>query len=206
MVIGAEFKVLGGEFGGDRLGLESDFVEVAFVFGNSEVGIESFNLIKSPGVVKEVAVAESVFETISGKGRNIVVGDRVDVVVRDFAGEDTVFFELFIDSFGIANNLAGVFFDGLLGFGVAVHIVDSVFEGGGGDVVEEAGEGLFFIVSEAPDNQGDTDAVLEDGAEMGEIVEGAIIHADHADAGEALELGSGDVFEEPGREFRAEDF
>ncbi len=41
---------------------------------------------------------------------------------------------------------------------------------------------------------------------MGEIVEGAVIHAHHADAREALEFGGGDVFEKPGGELGTEDF
>lgn len=128
VVVGGKFEILCGELGGDRLSLESDFFEVALVFGDGEVGVESFNLVKGPGVVEEVAVAESIFETVGGERRDIVVGDGIDVIVGDFAGEDAVFLELFIDGFGIANNFAGVFFDGFLGFGVAVHIVDSVLE------------------------------------------------------------------------------
>lgn len=204
VIVGGKFKVFGGELSSDRRGLEGDFVEVTFVFGDSEVGIESFNLVESPSSVEEVAVAKSVFETVGGEAGNVVVGEREDMVIGDFAGEDAVLFELLVDGFGIANNLVGVFFDGFLGFGVAVHVVDSVFERGRGNVVEEPGEGLFFVVSEAPNNQGDANAVLEDGAKVGEVVEGAIIHADHADTREALEFGGGDIFEEPGGEFGAE--
>lgn len=128
------------------------------------------------------------------------------MIIGDFAGEDAIFFELFIDGFGITDDFTSVFFDGLLGFGIAAHVVDAVLESGRGDIVEKTGESLFFVASETPDDEGDADAMLENGAEMGEIIEGAIVHADHADAGEALELGSGDVFEEPGRELGREDF
>lgn len=138
--------------------------------------------------------------------RNVVIGNGEEMVVGDFAGEDAVFFELFVDSFGIADDFAGVLFDGFLGLGIAVHVINGVFEGGRGDVVEEASEGLFFVVSKLPNNEGDANAVRKNGIKVGKIIETAIVEADHADAGEALEFGGGDVFEKPSGEFGAEDF
>ncbi len=49
-----------------------------------------------------------------------------------------------------------------MSFGVAVHVIDAMLEGGGSDVVEKAGEGLLFIAGEIPDDESDADAVLED--------------------------------------------
>lgn len=138
--------------------------------------------------------------------RNVVIGNGEEMVVGDFAGEDAVFFELFVDSFGIADDFAGVLFDGFLGLGITVHVINGVLEGGRGDVVEEASEGLFFVVSKLPNNEGDANAVCKNGIEVGKIIEAAVVEADHADAGEALEFGGGDVFEKPSGEFGTEDF
>ena len=57
-----------------------------------------------------------------------------------------------------------------------------MFKGGRGDIVEKAGEGLFFVVGKTPDDEGDADAVGEDGIEVLEIVETIIVHRGHADA------------------------
>lgn len=72
--------------------------------------------------------------------------------------------------------------------------------------MEETGEGLLFVVGEAPDDESDADAVLENGAEVREVIEGAVIHTNHTDTREALKLGSGDVAEEPSRKLGAENF
>lgn len=93
--------------------------------------------------------------------RNVVIGNGEEMVVGDFAGKDAVFFELFVDGFGIANDFAGVLFDRFLGFGITVHVIDGVFEGGRGNVVEEASKGLFFVMGKLPNNEGDTDTVCK---------------------------------------------
>lgn len=202
-----EGEVLGGKFGSEVGGLETDFVEIIFILHKNEVSVKSFDLIKSPSIEQEMAVAEGVFEAISGEVGGFVVGDREEFVVGDFTRKDTVFFELAGDGFGFADDFAGVFLDGFLGFGITVHVVDSVFEGGRGNVMEETGEGLFFVLGEAPDDEGDTDTVLKNGVEVLELEDTAVIDAVyHADAGEALELGGDDVFQEPGRKIRTEDF
>lgn len=138
--------------------------------------------------------------------RNVVIGNGEEMIVGDFAGEDAVFFKLFVDGFGVANDFASVFFDRFLGLGITVHVINGVLEGGRGDVVEEASEGLFFVVSKLPNNEGDANAMRKNGIKVGKIIEAAIVEADHADAGEALEFGGGDVFEKPSGELRAEDF
>ncbi len=206
MIVGGKSEVISDEVSGDRGGLESDFVEIIFVFEDGEVGVESFDFVECPGVEKEETIGESIFETVGGEIRSFVVGEREEFVIGDFAGEDAVFFELAGDRFGIADDLSGAFFDGLLGFGVAVHVVDAVLESGGGDVVEESGEGLLLVAGEIPDDESNADAVRENGVEVLEVVNATIIYAvDHADAREALEFGGGDVFEKPGGEFGAED-
>lgn len=138
--------------------------------------------------------------------RNVVIGNGEEMIVGDFAGKDAVLFELFVDGFGIANDFAGVLFDRFLGFGVAIHVIDGVFEGGRGNVVEEASEGLFFVMGKLPNNEGDTNTVCKNGIEVGKIIEATIVEANHADAGETLKFGGGDVFEEPSGEFGTENF
>ncbi len=123
------------------------------------------------------------------------------MVVGDFAGEDTVFFELAADDTGIADDFAGVFFGGFLGFGIVVEVINSVLESGRGDIVEESSESGFLVVSEVPDDEGDAKAVLEDGIKGGEVIEGVVINCDHADVFEALHFGGREVFEKPGGEF-----
>lgn len=71
--------------------------------------------------------------------------------------------------------------------------------------MEEGGEGLAFVVGEAPDDERDADAVLKDGMESGEVIEAAVIKtAGHADGAETLHLRSGKIFQEPGRKFGRE--
>ena len=207
MVNGRKGEVFGGEVGGDRWSLEAEFVKVILIFEDGEVGVESFDFVERPGVEKEEAIGESIFEAVGGEIRSFVVGEREKFVIGDFAGEDAVFFELAGDGFGITDDLGCAFFDRFLGFGVAVHIVNAMLEGGSGDVVEEGCEGLLFIAGEVPDDESDADAVRENGVEVLEVVNATIIDAvDHADAGEALEFGGGDVFEKPGGELGTEDF
>jgi len=90
-------------------------------------------------------------------------------------------------------------------FGIVVHEIDSVLESGRSNIMEEASESLDFVVGEVPDDEGDADAVLEDGVEAGEVVESVVVDIDHADGTEALHLGSGDIFEQPGWEVGRED-
>lgn len=85
------------------------------------------------------------------------------------------------DDAGITDDFAGASLNGFLVFGIAVEIIDGVFEAGAGDIVEKTGESLDFIMSEIPNDEGDTDAVGKDGIEILEIIDGAIIHGGHAD-------------------------
>lgn len=126
------------------------------------------------------------------------------MVVGDFAGKDVVTAELAHNDAGIADDFAGAAFNGFLVFGVAVEEVNGVFETGGGDVVEEAGEGLFTVVGKMPDDEGDAEAVGENGVIILEFVEMGVVQADHTDMVKALDFGGGEVFEQPGREVGAE--
>ena len=62
-----EGEVLGGKFGSEVGGLETDFVEIIFILHKNEVSVKSFDLIKSPSIEQESTVAEGVFEAISGE-------------------------------------------------------------------------------------------------------------------------------------------
>lgn len=125
---------------GAELGIfEPDLVETIFVFKNSKVIVISFDLVEIPGVEEEETVAEVVFKAVGSEAWGRIVGDWVELVVRDFAGEDAVFFELAHDDAGVTDDLGGALFDGFLAFRVAVHVINDVFEGGGGDVMEETG-------------------------------------------------------------------
>ncbi len=69
-----------------------------------------------------------------------------------------------------------------------------------GDVVEESSKSLFLVVAEAPNNQGNTNAVRKSGNVVAEIVQTALIDAAGvSDTVQALHLGGSDVFEQPGR-------
>ena len=111
MIVGGKSEVISDEVSGDRGGLESDFVEIIFVFEDGEVGVEGFNLIKRPGVVEEISVTKSIFEAVGGKIRNVVVGDWIDMIIGNFARENVVFFELARNDFRVANDFAGIFLD-----------------------------------------------------------------------------------------------
>lgn len=152
VVDGGEGEILGGKVGGDFWGAEGDFVEVLFVLDDSKVLIETGDLVESPDVVMEVAVHEGVFETIGREIRKVVIGDGIEVVIGDFAGEDAVFFEKFHDGARIADDLSSAFLGRFLGFGIAIHKINTMLEGWRSDIVEEASEGLFFIMSKMPDD------------------------------------------------------
>lgn len=126
------------------------------------------------------------------------------MVVGDFAGKDVVAAELAHNGAGVADDFAGAAFNGFLVLGVAVEEVNGVLETGGGDVVEEAGEGLFAVVGKMPDDEGDAEAVGENGVVILEFVEMGIVQADHTDVIKTLDFGGGEVFEQPGGEVGAE--
>lgn len=46
--------------------------------------------------------------------------------------------------------------------GVAVEIIDGVFKARAGDVVEETGESLDFVMGEVPNDESDTDTMSKD--------------------------------------------
>lgn len=181
MIIGRENEITGGEFGSEFGIFETEFVEARFIAQDDDIIIETFDVGEIPGVIEEVAVRKSIFEAIGGEARDVIIGDREELIIGDFAREDAVFFELTSDDAGIADDLAGASLDGFLVFGIAIEIVDGVFEAGTRDVVEEASECLDFIVGEVPNDEGDADAMSEDGAEILEIIDGAIIHGGHTD-------------------------
>lgn len=117
------------------------------------------------------------------------------MVVGNFASENAVAFEPFDNDARIADNFASTRFDRFLVFGVAVEIVDTVFEGRRCNVVEKPSESLFLVVSEVPDDKRDTYAVREDIVEMFKVKNATIVEANHADARKTLHFWSGDVFE-----------
>lgn len=61
-------------------------------------------------------------------------------------------------------------------------------------------------MGKVPDNESDADTVSENRAEILETIDGAIIHGGHTDVFEALELGGGDILDEPSGEGGGEDF
>ena len=117
------------------------------------------------------------------------------MIVGNFAGEDMITAELAHDDAGVADDFAGATFDRFLVFGVAVEKIDDVFEARGGDVVKKAGEGLFAVVGETPDDEGDAEAMGKDRVEILEFVEMGVVKADHADVVKTLDFGGGEVFE-----------
>ena len=159
-------------------------------------------MVEGPGLVGEVTVGEGVFEAVGGETRDIVVDDGEEAAVRNFAGEDAVTFELAHDAARVADDFAGAFFGGLLGLVVAVEKVDAMLEGGGGDIVEEGGKSLTFVMGKAPSDECDTDAVVEDGVGVSEIINAALVNATvGSNARKTLNFGGGDVLEEPSWEF-----
>ena len=127
------------------------------------------------------------------------------MIIGDFTRENAVFLELLHEDARVADDLLGLRFERFLLLGIAVHIVDTVLESRGGDVMEEAGESLFLVACEFPDDEGDTDAVLEDVVEAGKLVEGIVVDIDHADGAKTLHFGSSDIAEEPSGEIGGED-
>lgn len=175
---------------------EGEFVDIVLVFEDDDIVDETFDLVESPGVVEKIAIGESVFETIGGKIGNIIVNEREEATVGDFASEDAIALELAHNGARIANDLAGAIFGGFLGLGIAVEEVNGMFEGGGGDIVEKGGKSLAFVVSEAPSDKGDTDAVIKDGMFVSGAVDAALIEtAARGDTREALDLGGGEIFQ-----------
>lgn len=206
VIIGAKRKVAAGEFGAEFGVLEAELIGAGFVPEDSDIIIETLDFGEIPGVVEEIAIAESIFEAVGGEARDFVIGDGEELVIGDFARENTVFFELVSDHARATDDLAGAGLDGFLMLGVAVQIINRVFEAGACDVVEETSEGLDLVVGEIPDDEGDADAMGEDGTEVLEVIDGTIVHGGHADVFEALELRGSDIFEKPGRKSRGEDF
>lgn len=181
---------------------EAELIDGVFVFEDGDIVDETFDLVEGPGLVGEVAVGEGVFEAVGGETRDIVVDDGEEAAVRNFAGEDAVTFELAHDAARVADDFAGAFFGGLLGFVVAVEKVDAMLEGGGGDIVEEGGKSLTFVMGKAPSDECDTDAVVEDGVGVSEIINAALVNATvGSNARKTLNFGGGDVLEEPSWEF-----
>lgn len=187
-------------------GLETDFVESVFVFEDGEVLVEGLNLVEGPGIEKEETITKGIFEPVGSQTRGVIVGDRVDMIIGNFARENIVTFELLHDDAGVTNGLFGLGFDRFLVFGITVHIVDTMFEGRRGNIVKEASESLAFILRKMPDNESDANAVTEDVVKAGELEEAIVIDTDHTDSLETLEFGGGNIFEEPGWEVGGENF
>lgn len=181
MIIGRENEITGGEFGSEFGIFETELVEAGFIAQDDDIVVETFDVGEIPGVIEEVAVAKGIFKAIGGEARDVIIGDREELVIGDFARQDAVFFELASDDAGIADDFAGASLNGFLMFGIAVEIINGMFEAGAGDIVEETGKSLDFIMSEVPDDEGDTNAMGKDGVEILEIIDGAIIHGGHAD-------------------------
>lgn len=159
-----------GELTGDFEIAEADFINVVFVFEYSDVVGEASNLVNIPSIIEEETVREGVFKAVSSEIRCGVIGEREEVIVGNFAGEDAVAFELAHDGARIADDLASAFFGGFLGLGVAIHEVDTMFESWVSNAVEKGSESLFFVVGETPDDEGDTDTVCKNGVIVVKIV------------------------------------
>ena len=69
------------------------------------------------------------------------------------------------------NNVRGESFGGFLGEIIAVKKVHAMFEGGSGDVMKKTGKGLFSVVGEMPDDESDSNGMIETGIE-----ELAVVH------------------------------
>ncbi len=72
--------------------------------------------------------------------------------------------------------------------------------------MEEAGESLFFVFGEIPDNKRNANAMLENGIEIWEIIKSAIVHSGHTNIGKTLEFWGDNVAQKPSRKFWAEEF
>lgn len=181
LVTFAKREIAGGEFGGEFGVFEAKFVETSFIAQDDNIVVEAFDVGEIPGVIEEITIAKGIFEAIGGEARNVIIGDREEFVIGDFARENTIFFELASDDAGIADDFAGASLNGLLVFGIAVEIINGMFKAGAGDIVEETSKSLDFIMSEVPNDEGDTNAMGKDGVEILEIIDGAIIHGGHTD-------------------------
>lgn len=174
---------------------ETELVETTFVFENGEVTVILLDLGEVEGIEEEETIAKSILKPVGGEARSFIVGNGIEMKIGDLGDEDTVALELAGDDARVADDFCGVFFERLLALGIAIHVVDNVFESGRGNIMEKSSESLDFVVSEVPDDEGDADAVLEDGVETGEIIESIVVDIDHADAGETLDFWGGDIFE-----------
>ena len=151
-------------------------------------------------MVEIKAVRERILEAVARELRGVVVGNWIDVVIVNFFEFNAVSFEQFYDVVGFFDEFGRQGFGGLLFHCVAVQNVDAVLESRGCDVVEKAGEGLFFVLREMPDNESDGDGMVEagiksvDAEELG--VDGAVRDAD---VFLGLKLLSIDIFVEPVR-------
>lgn len=142
--------ILGEFFSNGGIG-KAKFINVVLIFKHGEIIRKTLNLVESPSFVSEITVGQSVFNAVGGETRKVVIGEWIEAIIRDFTGHDFVAFELATNSPGITNDLGSAVFDRFLSFGVVVHNVDAMFEGGRSDVMKEAGESLLFVVSEAPE-------------------------------------------------------
>ncbi len=130
VVFGEEGKSGDDKISGDFGIVEAELVEVLFVFEDAEVGVIFLDFGEVEIMVEEEAVAESVLEAIGGKAGKVIIGDGIEVIVGDFAGENIVAFELASDNLGVLDNFGGAVFGGLLSFVIAVEKIDAMFETG----------------------------------------------------------------------------
>ena len=202
MIIRKEREGRIGEFFGNFEVTEAKLVDAVFITENGDIVGKTTDLVERPGIIKEVAVTEGIFETVDGETRNIIVDKWVDLAIGNFTGEDTIFFQLAHNGARIADDFASAAFDRFLLFAVAIFDVDAMLKGGSGDIMEEGGKRSLLVMGEAPSEKSDANAMSEDGMEILESIETSVIPAtSHADATEALHVGSGDVLQEPGRKF-----
>lgn len=93
---------------------EAEFEETIFVFENGDVFVEAADLFEIPSFVAEEAVAEGVLEAVGSEARSFVVGERIELVVGDFAGEDAVALQEAHDAARAADKVGSVALEGFL--------------------------------------------------------------------------------------------
>lgn len=68
--------------------------------------------------------------------------------------------------------------------------------------MEEGGKSSFLIMGKTPCEEGDSNTMIKDGMEGFKRSNTVVVQAtSHANSAEALHIGSGDIFQEPCREF-----
>ena len=105
-------------------------------------------------------VGQGVFQPVGRQARGVVVGNRVEVVVGNVADCKSLLLNELHDFGGVLDEVFRASFCRFLFEVVAIEKVYHMGERGGGDVVEQGGDGLAHIVGEVPNDEGAADAVF----------------------------------------------